>query len=581
MDRITINGGGHMKRTVKFILATVICMLSVFSIALTTVRSDETLKATSVKVDVEVSEYNILTITETIDIEFLTPHHGILRTIPLENTIVKEDGSTYTRHAELYDFDCNQPYSVSRSSDEFTARIGEADKEITGPMQYVISYKYDLGNDRLKDADELYINIIGTGWTYEIEHLEVAIHMPKDFEPLRFGVTHGKWGSQDYSGVMQKMEGKDIYLKYEQTLQPGEAFTVRLVVPEGYFKKEFSLVRILAGVATSIVALVTGFLNWLLYRRFGKPDPVVQTVEFYPPENLNPPRLFYILHNYVDSKSVNGLLLTIASKGYLTIETPSRTQYRFVLYDRDTNDLDDEERIYYKGLWELGTPQSDGTRIVKKEDLEYQFYDTINKIRSNIMRYSDRIYKRGRGIFSFINIICGLAILFIGPTAVFATVSIWRFEWYHWAAVILSVITGIYLFILGCCYRKRTEKNNILYGRALGFREFIDVADRDRIEALAEENPMYFYDILPYAYALELSDKWMKNFEGMLLEPVSWYRGDDLDHFMNFTMTDYYFDSTSSNSYSSGDSDSGWSSSSDSGGGSSGGGSGGGGSAGW
>ena len=35
----------------------------------------------------------------------------------------------------------------------------------------------------------------------------------------------------------------------------------------------------------------------------------------------------------------------------------------------------------------------------------------------------------------------------------------------------------------------------------------------DRINALAEENPSYFYDVLPYAYVFGLTDTWAKKFE--------------------------------------------------------------------
>ncbi|MBR0230463.1 MAG: hypothetical protein IJL94_03655, partial [Erysipelotrichaceae bacterium] len=82
-----------------------------------------------------------------------------------------------------------------------------------------------------------------------------------------------------------------------------------------------------------------------------------------------------------------------------------------------------------------------------------------------------------------------------------------------------------------------------------------------------------------------LTDRWMRKFEGMLREPVSWYRGDDFDYFMYSTMSDYSSDASSVHYDSSSDdfdtSSGGWSSSSDSGGGFSGGGSGGGGSSGW
>ena len=40
---------------------------------------------------------------------------------------------------------------------------------------------------------------------------------------------------------------------------------------------------------------------------------------------------------------------------------------------------------------------------------------------------------------------------------------------------------------------------------------------------LVEKNPSYFYNILPYAYVLNVTDKWAKNFEDLTIEPPSWY----------------------------------------------------------
>ena len=45
-----------------------------------------------------------------------------------------------------------------------------------------------------------------------------------------------------------------------------------------------------------------------------------------------------------------------------------------------------------------------------------------------------------------------------------------------------------------------------------GFRHYLEVAEKDRIDMLVEENPHYFFDILPYAYVLDVSKKWISKF---------------------------------------------------------------------
>ena len=46
-------------------------------------------------------------------------------------------------------------------------------------------------------------------------------------------------------------------------------------------------------------------------------------------------------------------------------------------------------------------------------------------------------------------------------------------------------------------------------------------------EIVARENPMLFYDVLPYAYVLGVSDVYMKKFEGIPLQSPTWIVADN------------------------------------------------------
>ena len=56
-----------------------------------------------------------------------------------------------------------------------------------------------------------------------------------------------------------------------------------------------------------------------------------------------------------------------------------------------------------------------------------------------------------------------------------------------------------------------------------GLRNFILTADKAKLESLVAQNPNYFYDILPYAYAFGLSSKWIDNFENIPITAPCWY----------------------------------------------------------
>ena len=44
---------------------------------------------------------------------------------------------------------------------------------------------------------------------------------------------------------------------------------------------------------------------------------------------------------------------------------------------------------------------------------------------------------------------------------------------------------------------------------------------------LVQDDPTFFYSILPYAYAMGLTDIWSEHFRGLTIEPPTWYYGPD------------------------------------------------------
>lgn len=78
---------------------------------------------------------------------------------------------------------------------------------------------------------------------------------------------------------------------------------------------------------------------------------------------------------------------------------------------------------------------------------------------------------------------------------------------------------------------KRTEIGRWYVDHLLGFRTFIQTAELDRIKVLAEQNPEYFYHVLPYAMTLEVSDIWIQKFKTIAVPPPQWYKSSDPDRF--------------------------------------------------
>ena len=134
-------------------------------------------------VDIEVEEDNTFHITETLTYNFVQDHHGMTRVIPLWHTRNREDGSDSKIYAKVSNVKCSDPIaSTERDSKNYTIQVGSADTYVHGEKTYTLSYDYAMGKDPLRNADELYFNIVGTEWECPIANISWEIHMPKTFD---------------------------------------------------------------------------------------------------------------------------------------------------------------------------------------------------------------------------------------------------------------------------------------------------------------------------------------------------------------------------------------------------------------
>ncbi len=59
----------------------------------------------------------------------------------------------------------------------------------------------------------------------------------------------------------------------------------------------------------------------------------------------------------------------------------------------------------------------------------------------------------------------------------------------------------------------------------MGFKEFIERAEKPKLELLLKEDPNYFDKILPYALALGITKKVAEKFKDLVTRPPEWFRG--------------------------------------------------------
>lgn len=525
----------------------------------------------SYDINMIVNENNTFNITETISVNFTGyDKHGIFRKIPLRNTITRVDGTKSNNKAKISNINVSENYTTLNENGYKVLKIGNADQTVSGRKTYTIKYNYNIGKDLLKDADELYFNLIGDEWDTSIDNVTFTITMPKAFDKSKLGFSSGYRTSTSSSNVNYTVTGNTIKGSLETGLFDGQALTVRLTLPEGYFvgaSSNFDFIMLLE-IGVSVIFVIVAFGLW---NKYGKDDMVVETVEFYPPDGLNSADLGFIYKGHSEEKDIISLLIYLANKGYLRIEEFEektlkiiKTKQFKIIKVKEYDGNNEDERTFFNDLFKLKNE-------VTKSDLYDSFYLTLGKISRNINRKEnqEKIFEKaslGKRIFLIAMII--IVYLFMGGLLVFKmgegtiiTVgfmlgtplvllykkpNIWTIILGSLAFVLVTFFCmttdilsdGAYLvkFIIeSICIvllivflgiiKKRTQYGTEMLGKIQGFKYFLETAEKPQLEELVMREPEYFYNILPYTYVLGVSNKWMKKFEDIALEAPRWYYG--------------------------------------------------------
>ena len=516
-------------------------------------------------VDVKVHQNNSYDFTETVGTVFNTEGHGIYRNVPIEFDGIKERvDSGWCSTDELTTYEENGFYIM---------QMGSADSYISGEHEFCYGYKITFRDDRDDSGDYMYIDVLPTDWQTPIGSADIHIEMPQAIDPEKVTVYMGKYGAEnsDTLDSWEITEGKNIDIHAED-LEKGVGITILARMPEGYWVgvEDGQGAKTMSMGIPAVLAVLLG----LLWARFGRRQHIVETIEFRPPDGITPAEIGLIIDGVLDKKDMVSMFVYFAQKGYMTIEEVGKKKFMFT----KIKDIDPDEKqfaqVLFNGLFMDGDVVHTSNM---SEDFAYEYRTACNLLEDeygNITPLSTTLLQRLSGIALYIFAVAipvmGAGYMLRGElyifaamlTAVIAIFLMGRIRksyklrmsgkksgskayrmilWAINAAALLatavavgsafeSVILGaVYFLGFGACevfnvYCGRiSEKAADIMGRVLGLRTFIQTAEVDRIEALAEDDPEYFYSVLPYAYVMGLTNKWIKKFENINVTPPEWY----------------------------------------------------------
>ncbi len=556
-------------------------IVTIFLLIILSVVGAEDYSIDSFDSHVTVTSTGYYDVVEHAQLTFNSPKHGFYRILPISFEI---DGESSIK-ARVTKIKASEELNISKSSYSIVMRLGSADYTITGTHDYTISYRYDIGEDRHSDKDEFYYNIIGLDWEVPLEKTTFTIEFPSPINVENISFTSGESGSitnEDVSWAID--DSRTVITGSVGLLEPGEAVTVKVVMPEGYFDKRTNFQAIFAPIAL-ILTLLALILAYSWWRNYGRDKNLVIVPRFTPPEDLSPLDAGYIIDGSLDTHDVTSMLFYWADKGSVTIVEEGK-KISFIKGAPLVNPSKHEELLFNK-FFALG---SGG--VVTEKDLKNDFIKVYAKVQAAIAKnYTGEKRLENKQsktkaqltfllgmipvvtlplvitlnyVSSFTLIIGGIAFGYLIVNSVIFQVAMskWHIKksfskimTYLLLLIIFLVVSIVLLILASVATTERTIAmwavpialisififslfTNITHKRSdygvtkleevMGLREFIERVELDELKRMIEKDPEYYYHILAYAIVLGLEKKWAKKFSSFTLESPRWYSGDQM-----------------------------------------------------
>ena len=88
---------------------------------------------------------------------------------------------------------------------------------------------------------------------------------------------------------------------------------------------------------------------------------------------------------------------------------------------------------------------------------------------------------------------------------------------------IIGMVMCMILFVVGGLCERKTEFFVEMQAKIKGYKRFLETAEKDKMDTLAEQDPGYFYHNLAYAFALGVTTVYARRFISMAKKPPEWY----------------------------------------------------------
>ena len=453
----------------------------------------------------------------------------------------------------------------------------------TGEHSYTIKYKTDRQIGYFDKYDELYWNVTGNGWDYFIENASATVNLPESVsrDELKLYAYSGYAGSKGQDYKAEIINSRKVLFQSISLLQPKEGLTIVVDFPKGLVyepnqsEKFGYFVQDNFQIVLGLIGIIILFLYYLIiWVRVGKDPSKGLLIPLYePPIGISPAAARFIMEMGYDDKTFTSAIVSLAVKGYLTIEEEGK-DYLLVKSNSNKQLNGDEKAVFDK----LSFKKIGGREILELEQKNHTtLQNAIKGAKKSLKNSFEKSYFLTNRKYFVVGIVLSILIVLVSNLRgseeqlfLLVWVSFWSIgvsallfsAFKAWKGVlnkgrgkvtaaggaifitvfavpfVIAEIAGLYFFsstsspIMVVIIGTVSVLNIIFYhllkaptllGRKLmdkieGFKMYLSVAEKDRLDSIKEptKTPELFELFIPYALALNVEIQWADKFSDIL-----------------------------------------------------------------
>ena len=315
-----------------------------------------------------------------------------------------------------------EPYHTERESNGIRVYCGSSSYYLSaGDYTYTITYKTNRQIGYFEEHDELYWNVTGNGWDFEIERASATIILPggikrNDITPIAFT---GKEGSTQKNYRAEILNNGTIKFVTTRKLYSREGLTIVVQWPKGFvFEPDFQdkMLYLLSDNKAALIVLIGAFVLLLYYLiawiGVGK-DPEKGTIIplFEPPDNLSPAAVRFINRMGFDNKAFTAAIIDLCVKGRMILKEED-SSYKLINNDAglDKKLSKEEEKL----LSALKFSANGKSVLELKQKNHTTIRSGINALKKSLQNAFEKNYFFTNKKFFVIGIIISALFLLIG-----------------------------------------------------------------------------------------------------------------------------------------------------------------------